>query len=49
MPKFPIRQNCEYSIEVEAVDLDEAYKKAAATPKENWEQAWSSIEIDEEK
>ena len=49
MPKFTIRQNCEYSIEVEAVDLDEAYKKAEATPKTDWQQAWSPIDLDEDK
>ncbi len=47
MPLFMIRQNCEYSVEVEAEDEEEALEKVAnELPAEEWATSWSSREVD---
>ncbi len=43
---FLVRQNCEYSIEVEAVDEEDACSQANAVPISDWGQAWSSMEAE---
>jgi len=48
MPKFLVRQSCEYSIVVEAEDAAEAYEKADKIPTVNWDHSWSPAEIDED-
>jgi hypothetical protein len=46
---FLIRQNCEYSIEIEAADAEEAIEKAGHIDfDQHWTQAWSPMEVDEE-
>lgn len=54
MPTFEVRVNCEYVIEVEAKDHDEAVKTAAETSLSGWDESWSQydaeeIEIEEKK
>jgi hypothetical protein len=46
--KFIVRQNCEYSLLVEAEDGQEAIKRARATQLSDWGAAWSIYEADEE-
>lgn len=47
--RFLVRKNCEYSLEVEADDEDEAFREAAKVPDSNWTQAWSVVEAEEEE
>lgn len=44
MPRYIIRQNCEYSVLVEANSHEEAENKAANIPIDQWNAAWSTIE-----
>lgn len=48
MPRFVVRTNCEYSIEVEADNADEAMAKADKIDVADWQQAWAPFEADEE-
>ena len=45
---FLVRQNCEYSITVEAVDEEDACSQANAEPLGDWGTAWSSMEAEED-
>lgn len=48
MPKYIVRVNCEYSIEVEAHDHEQAQAKASAIDVVDWDmKAWSDIEVEE--
>lgn len=47
MPRFLVRTNCEYSIEIEAANADEAIEKAQAIDVEEWSQAWADVEAEE--
>ena len=52
MPKYRVRKNCEYSIDIEASSPEEALEIAADIPTDDWESAaWSddeAIELNEE-
>ncbi len=50
MAKYIVRQSCEYSMLVEADNEEEAVKKATQPliDLDEWEKAWSGIEVDEE-
>ena len=45
---FVVRQNCEYSVFIEAEDEEDAITQANAIPLHDWSQAWSSLEADED-
>lgn len=51
MPKYRVRQSCEYAIDVEAKDETEAEQIAMETDKDHWDRAAHSapevIELDE--
>ena len=44
--RFLIRTNCEYSLEVEARDADEAMSMADKIDVGEWNQAWASVEAE---
>lgn len=47
--RWRVRANREYSIEIEAVDAEEAIEKAGHVDFEQpWTQAWAPLEVDEE-
>jgi hypothetical protein len=46
MPRYLIRKNCEYSLEVEADDVVKATEKAEAVASPSWNQAWSPYEAE---
>jgi len=47
--RFLVRANCEYSIEVEAADAEEALEKASHIDfDQHWTHAWAPMEVDEE-
>ena len=48
MPNWIVRLNCEYSIEIEADDADGAMDKSNKISLEDWNQAYSGIEAEEE-
>ncbi len=48
MKKFLVRQNCEYSLLVEAETEDAALLRAEDSMRENWDAAWSSMEVDQD-
>ena len=48
MPKFLVRQNCEYSTTIEAPNEDAALMKASDLPTDEWDAAWSDQEAEEE-
>lgn len=48
MAKFLVRSNCEYSILVDADTETEAIVTAYNIDLENWGQAWSETEVEEE-
>jgi|GEM_PF-6894567 len=51
MPKlkrFLVRTNCEYSIEVDAADADEATRKADTIDLSEWNESWAEFEAEEE-
>ena len=47
MPTYLARMNAEYTLSVEAESLEEAQRIAGYTDVDDWEVAWSNIEIDE--
>ncbi len=49
LKRFLIRANCEFSIEVEAADAEEAIEKAGHIDfDQHWTHAWAPLEVDEE-
>jgi len=48
MPNFIVRTNCEYSIEVEADNENEAMSKADKIDVATWTQAWAPYEVEED-
>jgi hypothetical protein len=46
MPKYLVRESCEYSLLVEAADEEEARSKAAEVHHSDWETAWSGVEVE---
>lgn len=50
MPRYVVRTNCEYSIEIDAdISPDEALAQAAAIDLNLWTQAWAEFEVEEEE
>lgn len=49
LKRFLVRANCEYSLEVEAGDADEAVSKADDIDVAEWSQAWAPIEVEAEE
>lgn len=47
MPTFLVRMNCEYALQVEAEDETKAKLKATKTPPEEWDKAWSEMDVEE--
>lgn len=45
--EFLVRQNCEYSIVVEAYTPEQAFDLASATLLEERDQAWSGLEVED--
>ena len=48
MPKYIVRQNCEYSLLVDAENEKAAIEVALNTKPDEWSAAWSGMEVDEE-
>ena len=46
MAKWLVRTSCEYSLLVDAETEEEALQAANETPKTEWDQAWSSDEVE---
>lgn len=46
MPKYEVRTNCEYILEVEANSVDEAIKEANKVDLGDWEHAWADYEAE---
>ena len=46
--RFLVRIHCEYSLQVEAADAEEAMKKAEKIDLSEWAQAWAETEAEEE-
>ncbi len=47
--RWRIRTNCEYTIEIEAADAEEAIEKAGHVDfDQHWIRAWAPMEVDEE-
>jgi len=46
MPKFIVRQSCEYSLVIEANDEEAAFEDSQFVPIENWEREMSEIEVE---
>lgn len=46
--RFLIRRNCEYSIEVDAETEEEAINEANSNPLDEWTQAWSPTEVEDD-
>lgn len=44
--KFQVRTNCEYILEIEANNEEEALKKAELVSLDNWEHSWASYEAE---
>lgn len=49
MPKYLVRQNCEYTQVVEATSEEEALTKAGLISVDDWDKAWSDMEVDDEQ
>ena len=47
VPRFEIRKNCEYIIEIDAENADDAMDQANKLDLDGWDQAWSGIEAEE--
>lgn len=49
LKRFLVRTSCEYSIEIEAANADEAMEKASHIDfDQHWTQAWAPFEVDED-
>ena len=48
MPRFIVRTNCEYSLEVEAETPEKAMEKAQTQDIATWNQAWAPAEAEEQ-
>ena len=48
MKHFIVRLNCEYSLDVDAEDMDDAIAQANEIDCSEWSQSWSCIEAEEE-
>lgn len=46
MPRYLVRKNCEYSLEVEAENPDKALEEAGRHALEKWIEAWSPSEVE---
>ena len=49
MPKYVVRTNCEYSLEIEAASEEEALHQADKIDVEYWAQAWAPYEAELEE
>ena len=45
--KYLVRDNCEYSLEVEAESAEKAMELASKIPHSDWSQAWAPREVEE--
>lgn len=46
MPRYLVRRNCEFTIEIEAASEEAALDGAYTLPTDEWDGAWSACEID---
>ena len=45
---YLVRQNCEYSVSIDATDDEDAVTQANAIPLSDWGTSWSSMEAEED-